>query len=97
MAKIDYRRLAAAAAGRPFELMVSVAAGAGSDSNIPIAYNGVGIEFNDGLVSVIEFTSGVPSDVTADFAITSTGNIQGSVSTSGNHLVVTWYKNHGNK
>jgi hypothetical protein len=68
-------------------LTVTVVAGAGANANIGIA----AIATEDTLVSVIEFIAGVPTSRTATTAITTAGNIQCSVATTGNALVVTWF------
>jgi len=59
-------------------------AGASADTNIAIS----GIATEDVLISVIEFASGVPTDRTSTTSITSAGNIQCTVDTSSDHLIV---------
>lgn len=74
-----------------------VVAGALDDSNIVVA----GITTEDVIASVIahsldEYESApilVIEDLTEEFSITSAGNIQGGVDTTGKTLVVTWHKN----
>ena len=63
-----------------------VVAGATAVTDIAIA--GVGLK--DQITSVIMFTAGVPSDVTAEASVTSAGNIQlSTTNSSGNTLLVT--------
>ena len=66
---------------------VEVLAGAAADTDIAIT----GIEVGDTLGSVLEFAAGVPTDRTATTSVTSDGNIQCSVITTGDVLVVEWY------
>ena len=66
---------------------VEVLAGAAADTDIAIT----GIEVGDKLGSVIEFAAGVPTDRTATTSVTSDGNIQCTVATTGDVLVVEWY------
>lgn len=69
-------------------LTVNVVNGTTAATNIAVS----GIALVDTLVSVIMFTAGVPSDVTADASITSAGNIQlATVDSTGNKLQVMWF------
>jgi len=96
MAKGNLDKLARRVAGNPAELCVNVVSGAGSATNIAIS----GIERNDLLVSVLELQpptaasgNAVKGDRTAEASITSSGNIQlSTTSTTGNQLLVIWYK-----
>lgn len=65
----------------------AVVAGAAADTNIAIT----GIKTTDQLISVVEFASGVPTSRLATTEITSAGNIQCSVATTGDVLVVLWH------
>lgn len=65
-------------------LTSAVVAGTTADTDIAVA--GIGVK--DELVSVLEFAAGVPTDRTATTSITSAGNIQCTVDTSGDTLVV---------
>ena len=65
-----------------------VVAGAGANTNIAIA----GIAVADKLVGVVEHPdNGAVVDRTSTTTITTAGNIQCSVSTTGNKLVVTYF------
>jgi len=77
------------------KLNVSYAAGAAANTNIPIT----GITTSDVLVSVLEIqpptaTSGdtIKSDQTANATIYSNGNIRISQNTTGNQVLVIWWK-----
>lgn len=90
MAKGDLKRLARNRAGRDPELCFTVVAGAGANTNIAVSGAKVG---RDQLVSVLEIpTSASIVDRTAATSITSDGNIQCTSSTSGNQVLVVWYK-----
>lgn len=69
-------------------LTPAVVAGAAADTDIPVT----GITTEDTLQSVIEFASGVPTDRTATTSITSDGNIQCSVDTASDVLVVQYWR-----
>lgn len=64
-----------------------VLAGAAADTDIAVT----GIEVGDAIGSAIEFAAGVPTDRTGSVAVTSNGNIQCSVDTTGDTLIVEWY------
>lgn len=66
-----------------------VLAGAAADTDIAVA----GIALGDKIGSAIEWAAGVPTDRTATTTVTSDGNIQCSVATTGDQLVVEWYSN----
>ena len=68
-------------------LTVEVLAGAGADTDIAVA----GIKTTDTILSCIEYVAGVPTDRTGATSITSAGNIQVSVATTGNQLVLMYY------
>ncbi len=61
--------------------------GANPDTDIAVT----DITLDDTLESVMEFAAGVPTDRTATCSITSAGNIQCSVSTTGDKLIVRWW------
>jgi|SaaInlStandDraft_3_1057020.scaffolds.fasta_scaffold00483_3 hypothetical protein len=65
-------------------------AGAGADTNMAVT----GILTTDKLWSVIEIatTTGIPTDRTSTTSITSDGNIQCSVATTGDKLIVLWIR-----
>lgn len=91
--KTDYKKLAATVAGRGSPLEFSIVAGAAENKNIEVqdrSKNAIHLE--DFLLNVIEFTSGTPSDITAECSVTSPGQMQAKVSTSGNKLLVIWVK-----
>jgi len=69
---------------------VATVAGAGADTNIAVS----GITVNDKLLAVIEIatSTGIPTDRTGTTSITSAGNIQCTVSTSSDKLIVLWLK-----
>lgn len=71
--------------------LVAVVAGAAADTNIAVS----GIATDDVITEAIEFAAGVPTDRTATTSITSAGNIQCSVDTTGDTLVVRYYKAAG--
>lgn len=91
MPKGSLRRLARNAAGRSPELCFSVVAGAGANTNIAISGIKAG---RDQLVSVLEIPASTTTlvDRTAATSITSDGNIQCTSSTSGNGVLVVYYK-----
>lgn len=64
----------------------TVVAGAAAATNIPVA----GLNTKDEIVSVIMFTAGAPSDVTADASIPTDGNLQLASDSTGNQLMVTY-------
>jgi hypothetical protein len=64
-----------------------VVSGAAANTDIAIA----NIKTTDTIKSVIEFTAGVPSDITSTVSITSAGHIQSTSATTGNKLVVSYY------
>lgn len=68
-------------------LKQTVVAGAAADTDIAIA----GIKVTDTILSVIEFAAGVPTDRTSVASITSAGNIQLTVDTTGDSLLVSYY------
>jgi len=70
-------------------LECAVVAGANASTNIAVT----GIATSDTLVSVMEFsaTHYLPNDRTKQFSITSAGNIQGTVATASDVLVVLWH------
>lgn len=104
MGKIDWKRLARAAVGRPPELMFSVVAGTTANTNIALTGkdstgSNVSIGLKDGLVAVLQFqdTAGVTACVTADLvaetSVTSAGNIQlTTTNTTNKGLLVIWYR-----
>ncbi len=69
-------------------LTVKVLDGAAANTNIAVA----GIEVEDTIVSAIEFAAGVPADRTAVATITSAGNIQINDDTSGNKVILTYFR-----
>lgn len=84
---LDVRRaLARRAAGRPAVPVSAVVAGAAADANIAVT----GIKQNDVLLSVIEFTAGVPADRTSVASINAEGVIRVSDDTTGNTLLVQY-------
>jgi len=89
----DVRKLAARYAGRPAVPEVSVVSGANANTNIAVKdRTGQNIRVEDMIANVVEFTAGVPSDITSTVKVTSDGNVQSTESTSGNKLVIFWYK-----
>lgn len=70
-------------------LAQAVVAGAAANTNIPVT----GIETEDTIVSAVMFTAGVPSVVPA--TITSAGNIRSTSDTTGNTLLVTYFRKDG--
>lgn len=67
----------------------AVVNGAAAATNIPVT--GLGVK--DTLFSVVMFAAGVPSDVTADASIASAGNLKlATTNSTGNKLIVEWYK-----
>lgn len=71
-----------------FNLKMEIVTGANANTNIAVA----GITTEDQLVAVIEHdaTSALPTDRTSTTSITSNGNIQCTVSTATDKLVVWW-------
>jgi len=69
-------------------LTVVVLTGAAANTNIAVA----GIETEDTIVSAIEFEAGVPVDRTGVTSITSAGNIQINDVTTGNKVVLTYFR-----
>jgi hypothetical protein len=91
---LDLRPIAPSASTVGSRLRVSVAAGAGANTNIAIS----GITTSDVLVSVLEIqpptaSSGntIKADQTANTVIPSAGNIRISQDTSGNQVLVLWW------
>lgn len=74
----------------PFDLQVSVVAGAAINTNIAVT----GIKRGDGLIAVLREAAGVlTSDLVAQTNITSDGNIQLTTqTTAGEKLLVLWAK-----
>jgi hypothetical protein len=68
-------------------LTTKVLTGAAANTNIAVA----GIATEDTIQSAILFTAGVPSDITANAAITSAGNVQFTSDTSGKQVVLTYF------
>lgn len=68
-------------------LSQQVVAGAGASTPITVP----GMSGVDTLVQVVEFTAGVPS-LPGGFSILPNGQIESANSTTGNPLLVTWYK-----
>ena len=64
----------------------TIVAGAAADTDIAVA----DITLDSELVSVIENAGGTLTDRTATTTITSAGNIQCSVITTGDQLIVEW-------
>lgn len=67
-------------------LTTVVVAGAAANTNIAVA----GLKVDDHVQSVVQYASGVPSVLTP--SAQSAGNLQFASATTGNQLVVTFYK-----
>jgi hypothetical protein len=88
MAKMDFKRLAKIAAGRPAVLTISILTGNGSAA---IALPGS--KARDGLVSVIHAAAGSAEvDITASASIAAYGSLLPGVDVGTDTLTVTWYK-----
>lgn len=68
-------------------LSIRVVAGAAASTSIAVA----GIATEDTILSVVKFSAGVPSDVTADAAIYSAGNIRLTSDSAGTVLQVFFF------
>jgi hypothetical protein len=87
MAKGDFTKHGARLSGRGVLPSVDLVAGAAANTNIAVA----GIKRRDLLLSVIENAAGTLTDRTATTSITSDGNIQCTVDTTGDQLLVYWF------
>jgi hypothetical protein len=87
--KGNIRKLGARWGGRQPDFSVAVATGAAANTNIAVA----GLKTNDLLIAVIEVPASTTTmvDRTAVSSITSAGNIQSTVTTAGNQVLVFYW------
>jgi hypothetical protein len=68
-------------------LKTQVLDGAAADTDIAVT----GAQVGDVIQSAIMYAAGVPSDVTDQASFTSAGNLQVTVSTASNKIVLAWF------